>query len=117
MPNTSPLELYECVALVEYLNILLVQGKILEFSHTANETYTKSWSQKRKNTQLGVRKGLPDYVVITKKTLLFIEMKRLKGGIVSPEQKKWIESLYSVGVIAEVCIGFDNAKTLIDKHL
>ena len=117
MPNTSPLEIHECIALVEYLEILQSQKKILEFSHTANETYTKSWSQKRKNTQMGVKKGLPDYVVVTTKTLLFIEMKRVKGGVISPEQKSWIESLNSVGVVAQICAGFEEAKKIIDKHL
>jgi hypothetical protein len=34
-----------------------------------------------------------DLLVIIDKMLIFIEMKRTKGGVVSKEQKEWIERL------------------------
>ena len=67
---------------------------------------------------MGLRKGLPDLLVIIKNNLVFIEMKRVKLSKVSDEQKEWIESLNKCnGVNAYVCKGFDEAKIVIDKYL
>lgn len=111
----NPTEYYECLDLVEYLDILKNQGKVKLFTHIPNETFTKSWNVKRKNKLMGVRKGFPDYVVITDKEIVFIEMKRKKGGVTSPEQKEWIEAFRSLGLRAEVCKGFEEAKLFLDQ--
>lgn len=63
---------------------------------------------------MGVRRGFPDYVVITNKEVLFIEMKRKKGGVVSPEQDEWISVLNQMGLRAEVCKGFDEARLFLE---
>ena len=119
--KTVPLEFDEQVCLVDYLEI-----KGLLFSKTAQETFTRSWGQKMKNKQSGLRKGLPDIFIILPKdktkcgmTLLAcIEMKRIKGGVTSPEQQVWIDSLASVvGIVATVANGFDEAREFIDKYL
>jgi len=115
--NNTPLEDQECHTLVDYLEILKQQGKVIVFSHTANETYTRSWNQKRRNTAMGVRSGIPDYVIVTRKYTLFLEMKRVKGGVVSPTQKKWIKAIENTGVPVAVCKGFDEAKIFVDKYL
>lgn len=107
----------ECVALTNYLELLKEQGKVIVFSHTAQETYTKSWKQKNKNKRMGVRSGVPDYLIVTKKKLLFIEMKRKKGGVVSKAQKEWIKAINGVGGNAVVCRGFEEAKKVIEKEL
>jgi Holliday junction resolvase len=63
-----------------------------------------------------VKSGVPDYIIYHKNKLLFIEMKRVKGGKVSPEQEEWIFKLNTVdGVEAVVCYGFDQAKIIIDE--
>jgi len=65
-----------------------------------------------------IGKGFPDLAIIIprqksklKQThLIFIEMKRAKGGKVSAEQDVWIEALNEVdGVAAYVCFGVDSA--------
>ena len=43
----------------------------------------------------GVRSGVPDLLVPA--WGMWIEMKRAKGGRLSPEQKDWIEYLKSIG--------------------
>lgn len=92
------------------------------FSHVSNETWTPSQNQKRKNTAMGVRSGVPDYIIILpawfvwKKTnkLIFIEMKRTQGGTVSLLQKKWIKALnLCEGVDAHVAKGYKEAKEII----
>lgn len=115
MINSSPLEHNEAVALAEYLNILKIQGKILVYSHIPQETFTKSWGTKMRNRQEGVTSGVPDYVIVAKKTVLFIELKRKKGGTVSFQQLEWLEHLPGKTTQAFVAKGFDEAKEIIDQ--
>lgn len=70
-----------------------------------NETFTKSWNQKRKNRVLGVSRGVPDLFVIVKHQLIAIEMKRLKGSVTSPQQVEWLKRLNDAGIPARVCKG------------
>lgn len=113
-PNNSPLERVEQARFVDWLDS---QG--LLFSATAQSTYTTSWNQKRLNHATGLRKGVPDMLVIIPieravdgiGRVVFVELKRIKGGAVSPEQKKWIAALNAVGgtVDAFVAHGADEA--------
>lgn len=114
--NTTITEYEECKLLVGYLELLKMQGKVVVFSHTANETYTKSWKQKRKNKEMGVRSGVPDYIIVTPKKVLFIEMKRTKGGVISDTQKKWVSALEATKTACKVCYGFDEAKLFLDEQ-
>ncbi len=114
--NTTPLEDDECFVLADYLDTLKKQKKISVYTHTANETFTKSWKQKRRNKMMGVRPGIPDYVIVTDKNVLFIEMKRVKGGQVSGYQRKWISVLEGKTAKSVVCRGFDEAKKYIDVY-
>ena len=115
----KPLSEYEeqCL-LVEYL-----EYKKLKFSKIAQETFTKSWGVVMKNRKSGLRKGVPDMLILiplTKKQngLVFIEMKKKKGGTLSKEQEEWREELNKCkGIVSAVCYGFDEAKLLIDTLL
>ena len=62
----------------------------------------------------GVSAGVPDLCVPA--WGLWIEMKRVKGGVVSKEQKDWIAYLESVGQCVIVGKGAENAKTQIKEH-
>lgn len=67
----------------------------------------------------GVRAGVPDLflpVPAGGKHGLFIEMKREKGGRLSPEQKDWLAHLNEQGYRAEVCKGFEAAKAVIQDY-
>lgn len=98
--NNTPLERHEQAAFVEWLEL---QG--LLFSATAQSTYTTSYNQKRLNHATGLRKGVPDMLVIVPKDkskdgegyCLFVELKRLQGGVVSKEQKHWHDSINGLG--------------------
>ena len=59
----------------------------------------------------GVSRGVPDLFVPEWK--LWIEMKRAKGGTVSPEQKDWISHLESIGYDCIIGKGFEDAKEKI----
>jgi hypothetical protein len=56
----------------------------------------------------GVSKGVPDLYIPAWR--VWVEMKRTKGGSVSPEQKDWISYLASIGDFVIVAKGFDDAQ-------
>jgi hypothetical protein len=111
-------EFEEQTALVHYLELLKSQGKIVVFSASPNNTYTKSFSQRRKQVAEGVRKGMPDLCIVSPKDVIFIEMKRVKGGVLSTEQKEWGNALISTGSVKySVCKGFQEAKEFLESVL
>lgn len=59
----------------------------------------------------GVVPGIPDLFIPAKG--LWIEMKRVKGGALSPEQKAMMQYLEEVGYRAIVCKGAEDAKAKI----
>ena len=48
---------------------------------------------------------------------LYIEMKRLKGGVTSEAQRDWIARLSGVGYRADVCAGYEAARAVILNYL
>jgi hypothetical protein len=64
---------------------------------------------------MGVRAGLPDLFLIVNNKPLFIELKRKQGGVVSPEQKEWLEAINKAGIKAVVCKGAEEALEVIKK--
>ena len=99
-----PTEEEEQVAVVEYMEL---RGHT--YTHVPNSTFTKSWKVKTRNKRMGVRPGIPDLIAIIHNNLVFIEMKRVKGGILSPAQKEWIAALEDAGQTVWVCRGASDA--------
>lgn len=62
----------------------------------------------------GVVKGVPDLCIPA--WGLWLEMKKRKGGTVSPEQKDWIEYLNGCKYRAVVCNGMDEAMKVIEEE-
>lgn len=118
--NITPLESAEQKTLVAWLEL-----QDLLFTAIPNSTYTTSWAVKRRNYEQGLRKGLPDLLIVIPPNravdglgrVIFCEMKRVKGGVISPEQRNWIAALNSVGgtVDAFVARGADEAIEEIAK--
>jgi len=124
----SKIEHQEQIKVVNYLNILQKQGKVVEFFAIPNggsRHKLEAINLKRE----GVKSGVSDLCVILKNKVLFIEMKRpakrLKSGklstagiIVSEYQKQFLESI-SKSEVCEgiVCYGFDEAKNFIDTQI
>ncbi len=107
-----PTEAEEGRLLVTYLRL-----KGYKFTHVANETGSGAGArfQGMRNKRQGTSKGFPDYLVIANNRLLAIELKRVKGGRATPEQKEWLEHLNNVGVPAKVCHGADEAIEFIEQ--
>jgi len=63
----------------------------------------------------GVSRGVPDLVIFMKSFQLYIELKAKTGGVVSPEQEEWIETINSFPYCkAFVAYGCDDAISIIE---
>lgn len=81
--------------------------------------WTKNYAQAMKNRLLGHSNGYPDIFIPEpnkKYHGLFIEMKRVKGGSCSPEQKGWIDALNKRGYKVIVCYGMDDAIKAVEEY-
>lgn len=110
-----PTEDQEQVALASYLDMVARD----KWFHVPNGSH-KSIAQRMRFKRLGLKPGVPDvWVVIPKKGFygLVIEMKRQKGGVVSDEQKKWVEYLRNVGFSVHVCKGAGPAVEVVNWYL
>ena len=69
---------------------------------------------------MGLRKGVPDICLPVGRGgyhALYIELKRVKGGRVSPDQRQMLADLNAEGNFAVVCRGAEDAKKLILAYL
>ena len=121
--NTSPLEDCEQIAFVEWLDL-----QDLKYTAIPNNTYTKSWNQKLKNKRMGLHPGLSDLLVLVSPEkskdgagyALFVEMKRVKGGVQSKSQKAWetaLNGLRTPYVQYYLCHGADEAIKVVSHYL
>lgn len=101
----------------QYLDALKMQGKILMYSHIPNETFTKFPSVRLKNKQEGVHTGVPDYIIVTKDKVMFIELKRLKKYKVSDDQLEWLKGLANKKTVSAVAIGSRGAEKFVESEL
>lgn len=63
----------------------------------------------------GLRKGVPDLFI--PRWFLWVEMKRVKGGSVSKDQKDWIEYLSSIGHEVIVGKGWQDAINQVEQFI
>lgn len=99
---------------IAFCNYLTVRG--FKFYHPPQEQYQTSWKQKARNKLMGAVPGFPDLcVVIPKNKVVFIEMKRTKRGVVSDEQKQWIDALNLANGTAVVSLGALDAIVYIES--
>lgn len=69
---------------------------------------------------MGVKSGVPDLCLPVARGRwhgLFLELKRTKGGRVSPEQAAWIRELEAQGYCAVVSYGWEQARREIEEYL
>jgi len=76
-------------------------------------------SQRIKMAKTGYVKGFPDLFVYEPRSEfhgLAIEMKRVKGSKIEPEQKEWQEQLRNRGYASYICKGSEEAIKTIDEY-
>lgn len=107
-----PSEDVEQIHFVQWLD-----GEGIPYWHTNNEMWTKSWKQKNRAKEMGVKSGIPDLFLAFDGKLVGIEMKRTKGGVVSENQKYWGTILEAAGIPCFVCRGCDHAIQTVEELL
>lgn len=109
------------------------QANIFEFAKLMSKQYPElemlvgsmngvrlTIGQAVKAKKAGMKRGYPDIRLDVARGIyhgLRIELKRRRGGVVSPEQKTWLKSLLREGYLAVVCRGEDEAKETIMRYL
>lgn len=80
----------------------------------------RSFTEACRLKRAGVKAGVPDLFItepVGAYSGLFIELKRLRGGVVSEAQEYWITQLRRKGYRAEVCKGYDAAVAVVQDYL
>ena len=112
MKTLYPSEQFEGERFAEWLES---QGYL--FSHLAQSTRTSNWGSKMKNKRAGVKPGVPDYLICLKsRRLLFVELKKAKGGQVSLAQQSWLLQLNICGAKAVLARGAAEAIAAVEKE-
>ena len=106
--ETLPSEHLEQVRLVAWFRKTYPDTRIFAIPNGGART----GSQGLKFKSEGVSPGVPDLFIPA--WGMWIEMKRQKGGTVSPDQKDWIAYLDDCGYQCIVGKGFDDAKRQIE---
>ena len=78
-----------------------------------------SYLQAVKMKRTGYVKGFPDLFIYEPRGGFFglaIEMKKEKGGVASPEQKRWQDQLRNRGYASYICKGNEEAIKVIDEY-
>ena len=68
----------------------------------------------------GLKKGVPDICLPVARgnySALYIEMKRIRGGTMTAEQKEWAEGLRRCGNLVMRCNGWEQAARVIEQYL
>ena len=105
MTEIIPTEEQEQLALVQWLELHKIR-----YTHVPNEGKHKV-QYRAKQKRLGVKPGVPDILIFDRPPLspenvgVAIELKRQKGGRVTPEQTAWLEHLTARGWAVAVCRG------------
>ena len=107
MSDTLPSEHLEQVRFVSWFRKTYPTVRIFAIPNGGGRTTGTGAALKAE----GVTAGVPDLYVPA--WHVWIEMKRSKGGRLSPEQKDWIEYLGAVGHTCIVGYGFEDAKAKI----
>ena len=118
-----PLEDEECFKLHQWLQL-----NNIPHAHIANESGSgtrNAMIRGAKMKRMGQSKGVWDYEIfvpirgITGRVDCYeqvkIEMKRVRGGSVSPEQKAWGKIYELAGIRCKICRGADEAIRFIDE--
>ena len=118
--NTSPLERDEQELLFEWAEYATCSHPELAMLFAIpNGEYRTPKTAHNLHLQ-GVKAGVPDMCLPVPRGgygALYVELKRRRGGVVSEQQRAWIDALNRVGNKAVVCKGFDEAKKAIEDYL
>ena len=112
-----PLETEEQQALFQWVRYQLKQYPELELLyHISNEGRRNP----RRAKAEGIKAGVPDLCLPVprgKNHGAYIEMKRRKGGRITPQQIAWMERLQQQGYAVACCNGWESAAKFLLEYL
>jgi len=114
-----PYEVDEQIALFEWAGLMESRIPELKLLNGSLNGVRITIGQAMKMRRAGMKKGYPDIFLPVRKgrySGLYIELKRIKGGSVKPEQKEWLSDLSMQGFKTCVCKGFDEARGEIERY-
>jgi hypothetical protein len=114
--NTCPKEWAEAELFVLRLEGLRAAGHAIKFSCVAHGRKLPPKLVKQLERE-GLRAGVPDYLIVVNNRILFVELKRQKGGSASPEQKDWLWALQAAGAYTTVAKGALEAQRFVEQYL
>lgn len=120
--NDSPLENWEQEMIFKWIRANQIRYPKLQLAYATLNGVRLSIRLRAKMKKQGLRKGVldiafPFWSFDKKYCGLKIELKRLKGGSVTPEQKKEIIALKKEGRLAVVCKGHRETINMIKTYL
>lgn len=118
--NPTATEHAEQAALFQWRDLAIIKHPSLAMLFAIPNGGARHIVVARKLKAEGVKKGVPDTFLAAPRGVyhgLFVEMKRIEGGTVSPEQKHWIGALRAQGYAVAVCYGWEEATRAILNYL
>jgi hypothetical protein len=120
MKKKYPPEAWEQEQIFRWARTNQIQFPELQLLNGSLNGFKLGTGQSVKAKKQGMRKGYPD-IFFPIPNLgyhgLFIELKKVKGGSISKEQKVWLKKLTDQGYLAVVEKGYINAINRIKEYL
>lgn len=107
-------------AIMQWVAYNLNKYPELKWLHHSPNGGSRDKREGAKFKAMGVKRGFPDLILLVPRGKyygLMIELKKLKGGVVSDEQDEWKNYLNSAGYYASVCRGWQEAIAVIETYL
>ena len=118
--SNYPTELQEQITIFKWINENKQKYPMLNYCNASLNGVRLSIGQSAIAKRSGLIKGYPDIFLpykVNEYSGLFIELKRVRGGVVSPEQKDFLSFLNKQGFKAVVCKGSKEAIDTIKSYL
>lgn len=118
--NNTPLEEYEQEQIFRWARANQTKYPDLQLLNASMAGVRLRPGQRIKAKKQGMPKGYPDIflpVSVDAYSGLFIELKRLRGGVVFQDQKTWLKWLNAEGFKAVVARGHEEAIWIIRQYL
>ena len=120
--NNSPLEDWEQEQIFSWIMANQIREPLLQLAYCTLNGIRLSPGLRIKAKKQGNRRGVPDIVLPAKSfdgkyPGLYIELKRVKGGVVSVYQKEYMAMLKGQGFYVVVCKGHQEAIKEIATYL
>lgn len=115
--SVSSSEHKEQVAVVDFCNALQIPVAAVPNGFWTQKRDKQFYAMLNKLKKEGLSPGFKDLIVFPGTDIVFIEMKRKVGGILSDDQLKWDKILTERGHNSHICAGADEGICVIKQYL